>query len=85
MKSITIHGLDDITEKQLEKVSKEMGLSLNKTIKKLLQEVLGVKPAELSSRKGDFEEFCGIWNDDDIKNFNSVTETLNQIEKEEWN
>ncbi len=84
MKSITIHGIDDVTAKQLEIVSEQMGLSLNKTIKKLLHEVLGIKPADISSRKSDFEEFCGVWSKDDIKEFNNNTESLEQIEPGEW-
>ena len=84
MKSITIHGIDDITAKKLQTVSEETGLSLNKTIKKLLQEVLGVKPVELSSRRSDFEEFSGIWNEGDINEFNKKTESLREIEPEEW-
>ena len=55
MKSITIHGIDDITSRQLQIISERMGLSLNKTIKRILQEALGIKPAEISSRRGDFE------------------------------
>ncbi len=84
MKSITIHGIDDVTAKQLEIVSEQMGLSLNKTIKKLLHEVLGIKPSNISSRKSDFEEFCGVWSKDDSKEFNKDTESLGQIEPEEW-
>lgn len=84
MKSITIHGLDDITSQQLQKAAAKMGLSLNKTIKKILQEALGIKPAEISSRRSDFEEFCGIWSKDDLQEFNSAVEPLRQINPEDW-
>ncbi len=59
-----------------------MGLSLNKTIKNLLQKALEIKLSEFSSRRADFEEFCGIWNDDDLNNFNSSTESLSIIDPE---
>jgi len=84
MKSITIHGIDDITSQQLQIVAEKLGLSLNKTIKKIIQEALGIKPAEISSRRSDFKEFCGIWSDDDLQEFTTEVEPLRQINPEEW-
>ena len=84
MKTITIHGIDDITMEQLQKISDEAGLSINKTVKKLLHEVLGIKPGELSSKIGDFEEFSGIWNSKDLSEFNSATDSLNQVDPGDW-
>lgn len=84
MKSITIHGIDDITSQQLQIAAEKLGLSLNKTIKKLLQEALGIKPAEISSRRSDFEEFCGIWSDDDLHEFTAAVKPLRQVNAEDW-
>ena len=84
MKSITIHGIDDITSQQLQIASEKLVLSLNKTIKKIIQEALGIKPAEISSRRKDFEEFCGLWNNEDLKEFNDVVEPLRRINPEDW-
>ena len=39
MKSITIHGLDDEMDEQIRNRAGAAGLSLNKTIKLLLQDV----------------------------------------------
>ncbi|MEA1912163.1 MAG: hypothetical protein U9N32_10915 [Spirochaetota bacterium] len=85
MKSITIHGIDEITSQQLQKIASQMGLSLNKTIKKILQEALGIKPSEISSRRSDFEEFCGVWNKEDLQEFNKEVKPLRQINPEDWN
>lgn len=84
MKSITVHGIDEVTSRQLTLASEKMGLSLNKTIKKLLQEALGIKPAELSLHRDDFKEFCGIWDNEDYENFNRETENLRQINTGDW-
>jgi len=84
MKSITIHGIDDITSNQLQITAEKLGLSLNKTIKKIIQEALGIIPAEISSRRKDFEEFCGLWNNDDLKEFNAAVEPLRQINPVDW-
>jgi len=84
MKSITIHGLDDITSQQLQIAAENLGLSLNKTIKRIIQEALGIKPTEISSRKSDFEEFCGIWSKEDLKEFNLAVEPLRQVNPGDW-
>jgi len=84
MKSITIHGIDEITSQQLQNVAEKLGLSLNKTIKRIIQEALGIKPPELSSRRSDFEEFCGIWSENDLHEFNTAIEPLRQVNPEDW-
>ncbi len=84
MKSITIHGIDDITSQQLQIVAEKLGLSLNKTIKRIIQEALGIKPAEISSRRSDFEEFCGIWSEDDLQEFTDIIKPLRQVNPEDW-
>ena len=84
MKSITIHGIDDITSRQLQIVAEQLGLSLNKTIKKIIQEALGIKPSEISSRRSDFEEFCGIWSKEDLQEFAETVKPLRQIHTEDW-
>lgn len=84
MKSITIHGIDELTSRQLTQLSEEMGLSLNKTIKKILQEALGITSPEISSGREDFGEFCGLWSTVDLDRFNKETKPLRQIDSGDW-
>lgn len=84
MKSITIHGLDDQTAGQLERISKEKGLSLNKTIKMLLHEVLGIKPRDITSNRSDFEEFSGMWTAEEAEEFSASTKSVSEVEPGEW-
>ena len=42
MKSITIHGIDEKTEKLIKKRAKSEGTSVNKVMKGLLAEALGI-------------------------------------------
>ena len=43
MKSITIHGLDGKLYERIKEKAKRQGLSLNRTIKNLLEKSLGIK------------------------------------------
>lgn len=84
MKSITIHGLDDILEKLIQKEAKKKGLSLNKTIKALLADSLGAENSVEMNHREDFQEFFGIWNENDVNKFNASVADLEKIDKEDW-
>ncbi|MGB5615690.1 MAG: hypothetical protein WBM78_02535, partial [Desulfobacterales bacterium] len=57
MKSITIHGIDEPLVKLIKSKAKQEGLSINKTIKKILESSLGVKPKDYLDNISRFEEF----------------------------
>jgi hypothetical protein len=44
MKSITIHGVDEPLAELIKSKAKSEGLSVNQTIKNILEAALGVKP-----------------------------------------
>ena len=84
MKSITIHNIDDPLTELIKSKAKSEGLSVNKTVKKLLEEALGVKPLRQAKFRSDFEEFCGIWTESDLKEFEEKTKGLRIINDEDW-
>ena len=59
-------------------------MSINKTVKKLLEEALGVKPQERGKYREDFEEFCGIWNESDLNEFEEKIKGFRTIHDEDW-
>ena len=84
MKSITIHGLDEDLAALIKETAKLEGLSLNKTIKKLLEESLGIKIKNEKLHRGDFEEFCGLWSQTDLVKFNEQVSDFDKVEDEDW-
>jgi hypothetical protein len=84
MKSITIHGVDDPLVELIKSRAREEGLSINKTVKKLLEESLGVRPANSDKNRNNFEEFCGIWSDSELDEFDAKTKDLREINPEDW-
>ena len=84
MKSITIHGIDDPLAELIKSRAQTEGLSINKTVKKLLEESLGVKPRLKDTHRSDFEEFCGIWSGSELLEFEEKTEDLRMINHEDW-
>lgn len=84
MKSITIHELDDSLEAMIEERARQEGLSLNRTVKKLLRQALGLEPGGNGDRKADFAEFCGVWSKADRAEFDRKTRDLRKVDREDW-
>jgi len=84
MKSITIHGIDDPLAKLIKSKAQSEGLSINKTVKKLLEESLGVKPRNKGINRSDFEEFFGIWSESERNEFEDRTDELRNVNYEDW-
>ena len=83
MKSITIHGLDDEMDEQIRNRAGAAGLSLNKTIKLLLEGALGMRGRPLDRRK-EFEDLSGAWSSADLESFSLATDDFGRIDAEDW-
>jgi len=84
MKSITIHGVDEQLGKLIKSKAQSQGLSINKTIKKMLEEALGVKPRHRAAHRSDFEEFFGMWSESELTDFTNRTRDLRTIDHGDW-
>ncbi len=80
-KSITIHQLDPQVYSLVKQRSLEEGLSLNKVIKKLLHQALGLSETK---KKADYSKFCGMWTDEEFKDFHASIKDLEKVDKELW-
>ena len=84
MKSMTIHGIDKQLEDLIKSKAKSEGLSINKTIKKLLETSLGIKPQPSQKNLDEFKEFHGLWNREDLKVFEEKTAGIRTVANEDW-
>jgi hypothetical protein len=84
MKSITIHGMDHELASRLEQQARESGLSLNKAIKKLLADALGIGRSGPIDRRRDFEGFCGKWSKQEGKAFAKAIGDFERVDAEDW-
>jgi len=84
MKSITIHGLDHQLDKLIRKRAKKHGISLNKTMKNLLEESLGIKKLPDYDHSEDFMDLFGTWSEEDKKKFDESISELDKIDEKDW-
>ena len=84
MKSMTIHGIDDQLAEMIKSKAEAENLSINKTIKKLLETSLGIKPQPPQKNIDNFKEFCGILTEEDENEFNTAISDMNEMDPEDW-
>lgn len=84
MKSITVHNIDDPLDRLLQERAKSQGVSLNKMIKSLLAESLGIKPKKGLDRKEEFMDLFGSWSASDARAFMRGVKDFDKIDAEDW-
>ena len=84
MKSITIHGLQDPLDSLIRRQAEKQGISLNKTIKKLLAESLGLKSKKEVDNKIEFMDLFGVWTEKDLEEFSRAVQDFEEIDEGEW-
>jgi len=84
MKSITIYELDDHLYAAIRDRAKHERISLNKTIKKLLEKSLGLKPKDEDNPKKEFIDIFGVWSEEEACEFDRTTEEFAKIDSEDW-
>jgi hypothetical protein len=68
----------------IEAQAKSAGQSLNKTVKALLEQSLGMRPPDDRHHADDFAEFLGVWKNSDLKEFERCTAAIRSVEDEDW-
>ena len=84
MKSITIRGIDDRLQTELEKMAAKEDRSINKTILSLLKKALGIEDKIKFPTYNDLDHLAGTWSEKDEKEFNLATEQFNKIDQDIW-
>lgn len=82
MKSITVHGIDDILEKKIIEKSKEFKLSQNRTVKKLLENSLSVKDKD--AKRKEFLTHFGKWTLEEKNEFDERIKDLETVNELDW-
>jgi len=82
-KSISIHGIDEETEKLLKERAKSSGMSVNKIVKELLAKALGLDK-DKKDHRDEFLDLFGVWTEDDEKQFLKAIEDLETVYAGDW-
>lgn len=84
LKSITIHGVDEQLASRLKELAESEGTSMNRTVKRLLEQALGMKPRAPQHNREQFEQFLGVWSEEERSEFEHATAELEQVLDSDW-
>jgi len=79
--SITIHNLDPLLYSALREQAESASLSLNRFIKNLLTQSLGLTK---QSKVADFSEFSHQWSQEDLEEFQASQTDFSTINPVDW-
>lgn len=82
-KSISIHGIDEETEKLINERAKSTGASVNKIVKELLSRALGTGKDKKDHRE-EFLDLFGVWTEADERQFEESVRDLERVRDEDW-
>lgn len=81
MKTITIHKIDKTLDAHIRTRAKKEKISLNQTVQNMLAEYSGISK---KSKRNDFNEFLGLWNEKEYKEFKKNVSDFEKINKSDW-
>ena len=84
MRSITIHGLDEGLDKCIRDKAKEKGLSINKTLKEILNQSIGLSDSSPPDHRKEFIDLWGKWSADDVAKFNEKLSACESVDQSDW-
>ena len=82
MGSLTIEGIDDALEHEINKKAEAFGLSRAEAVKKILRDAL--LSDKIEERRKMFAPFCGIWTDQDAAEFKEAIKDLEAVDPGDW-
>jgi len=81
LKTITLHKIDKTLDSHIRTRARKERVSLNQTIQNMLAEYTGISK---KTKKNDFDEFLGLWNAKEYKEFKKITSVFGKINKSDW-
>lgn len=82
MNQFTLRNVPEELERKIRREARQRKTSINKTVKELLGEILGVGASR--GKKRDLSDFAGSWSEEEAREFEKATELFNRIDEELW-
>jgi len=88
VKQTTLRGIDPSLARRLREEARRQGLSLNRTILRLLRQATGLaksgEPSPGTKRFADLDGLIGTWSEEEADEFDRALQHLRQIDEEMW-
>ena len=83
MKSISVHGIDEEMEKKIGERANSEGKSVNKIVKELIANALGLG-AKPPDNRALFSDLSGVWTEAEEREFLDSIADLETTDEKDW-
>ena len=84
MTQITIRGLDPAIEREIRRIAKNSGKSLNRVILDMVYHSAGLKEQKRKPAAHSLKKLAGGWSEKDASEFAESIKSCEQIDKDMW-
>lgn len=84
MANISVRGVEEKALSKLKATARRRGISLNRLIAELLNEVPGQKRAATPVEHDDLDRLVGTWSAKDAGEFQAATHRFSQVDEDLW-
>ena len=84
MKQFTVRGLSGETEKKIEKVAREKGISVNRAIVSLIEREAGGGKMGVKGARHDLDNLFGVWSRGEAAEFDRHLEMQRKVDERLW-
>jgi len=85
MQALAIRGFEPELEAAIQTEAKREHLSLNKAALRLMRRGAGLLTTDKPQPIGDaLDEFIGVWDENDLREFEAATAVFNEIDEDDW-
>lgn len=84
MGQITIRGIAPEVEKEIRKISKDTGKSINLVIQEIIYQYAGFSQRRKTAPSESLRKLAGVWSAKEAADFNAAIKSCEQIDEEMW-
>ena len=84
MGQITIRGITPEVEKEVRKISKETGKSLNRIIQEIIYQHFGFNQKRKTAPAASLRKLAGGWSEKEASDFLETIKSCEQLDEEMW-
>ncbi len=84
MNAITLRNIPQDIQQAIRNRANDEGLSLNKTVLRMLEEALGLNPESKEVHHRDLDHLAGTWSQEEADEFDVALAEQRQLAPEPW-
>lgn len=83
MSTITMHGVDEVVDREIREIARSERTSINRATQALLRRALGLETRTVDHR-AEFQDVFGKWSKADLTAFEAATGDFSKVEAGDW-